>query len=260
MHDKEQRSAEDIRRLVSGHLTPEKAAAVRRAVVNDEERLRLYDRLVQAERALEGQLDADGLGDGAKARIASRLFESPADRRWAPLFRVWPIAPTALAAALAAVTLVPWSSVRSTSEEFTERGPLSVETSKLSPDRVLQVLRVEVGATGNVSVAPAEVVDAGDHLRFAVFVAAGKWKVSILAARADGRRTTLSVRQPVVARASAQRLNVAFRVPEDWRGPVKFVGVFERAGKVDLQAVDTQARDEQDLSVRVVTATVGGGS
>ena len=249
-------SPKEVRRLVLGELSPSEATRVRRAVAENAEFQQVYERLVRAERALEGDAEAGGLGAGAKARVSSRLFAvGPAPRRWA-LWNGWPMMMAATAALVAVVAVVPALDQEAVTEEHTysPRGP----GPTLSADRVLQVLRVTVGPEGQVQVAPADQLASADQLRFAAFVREGTWKVSVLAVRVDGRRKVLSSHRRVVGRPAAQRLDAAFTVPEDWRGPVQFVGVFEQGEAVDLTTLDLKARDESGLSVRVVRATVGG--
>ena len=243
----------DVQRLLAGNVSRAEAERIRAALRASPEARARYDRWVRAERALEGRVDDGGLSAAAKARVSERLFASmPAEaerRSWG-----WPILIVATTAAIAGVMVLPMRDAASPVEEFRHRG----QKVFVSSDRVLQVLQVSLGVDGGVQIKPADRLAPSDRLRFAVFVRDGDCRVSVVAVGADERRHVLLERAVVRRRASAQRLDVATTVPQDWRGPVKFVGVFEDAATGDLMRMNLDARDEPGLSVRVVRTTVGG--
>ncbi|MEL7372457.1 MAG: hypothetical protein AAFN74_26270, partial [Myxococcota bacterium] len=138
--------------------------------------------------------------------------------------------------------------------EYRARGAPPVA---ISPERVLQVLQVSAGADGGFDVRPAETLRRGDELRFAVFVKDAPCRVSVVAVDEEGHRQVLLMQVELHPRPAAQRLDVALSVPDDWKGLTRFVGLFEFGDSlVDLSTVDLTARDEGELSVRVVRTTV----
>ena len=257
LNDHHRPTEADVRRLLAGTMSAREAEALRHALRRDEDAQRMYDQLVAAERALEGNRDEGGLGLAARARVGDRLFESlrPAPR-WSVGTLSWSIGLTAATAAVTAVMLVPSVETGRESDDYRARSGHSGPV--VSSDRVLQVLQIAPGDDGQLSVRPATVIRPSDALRFAAFVRAESWRVSVLAVLADGRRQILLERAAIEPRPSAQRLDVAFSVPEEWRGQVRFVGVFEGAQDVDLKTVDLGARDAEGWSVRVVRVLAGG--
>ena len=257
----ERPSTTTLRRLLNGDLSRREAEALREVLRADPDARRKYDRLVNAERALEGD-DHPGLGPGAKARVQARLMQNlPASE--ARSFR-WPSLGLALAAAAAAVAVVivqprdgslPGDGSLST-DEFTPRsgGP----AANISSDYVLQVLHIAAGSDGGIDIRPAEQLAPSDELRFAAFVRDTACRVSVVAVREDGQRKVLLSRARIAPQARSQRLELAWTVPSGWLGQVNFVGVFEFGEPEDLALINLDARDEDGLSVRVVRTSVGG--
>ena len=250
------RSDSDLKRLIRGELSPNEAETVWRRLQDDPEARGRFERWVAAERALEGSGE-QGLGIGGRARVQARLF-APEPSRWrvfATQLRWSTMALAAATAAWVAFALLP-PQQRPSSDGFEARSGAS--STPISPDRVLQVLRISVTDDGGFSVEPAERLQPKDELRFAAFVRSGTYRISVLAVDATGKRQVLVDRARMTARPLAQRLAGGISVPNNWKGPVRFIGVFEDSGKVDLSTLALDARDEAGLSVRVVHAVVGG--
>ena len=247
---------QELKKLVLGELSLLEAKALRARLRDDLDAQQRYDRLVRAERALEGQSDASGLGAGGTDRVRTRLFEQPpTPTAWTGWLR-WPMLMTAATAAVFAAVALTTIDPAPPTEEFRSRSGAAL---RLSSDFVLQVLHVAVDAAGQVEIHPASDLQVGDALRFAAFVRADSCRLSVLAVDATGRRQVLLDRVNVIARPTAQRLDLALQVPEEWSGPVRFVGVFETSKTAaDLATVDIAARDSEGVAVRVVRTRVGG--
>ena len=268
MFDDKKLSISDLKRLVDGDLPPRVADELWRVMRHDPEAQRRFDRLVQAERALEG-IDRGTLGSGAKARIGARLMGSrpePAPRPW---FRWSTIG--AMVATTAAVTFALIGTIDRPGGPGVDTAAGTVGAPvdrdfgaragrpglKVTSDFVLQVLQVSVNPDAGVQVRPADQLIPSDELRFAAFVRDVDCRVSVVAVRDDGTRQVILRRASVSPMLRAQRLDVAWAVPPGWSGPVHFVGVFEHQRQVDLATLEVAARDEQGLSVRVVRASIG---
>ena len=252
-------SEQEVRDLLTGRLSARRAELVRRRIREDPQGLELYERLVRAERALEGSThgEPDGLGFGATERVQSRLFASLDTelKRGAGLSRS--VAPWAvlasgvgLAAALVVVGEGPWTS---SSGEYRAR---SGESATVDANHYFQVLRVGFDDAGVISVGPAREVWGGDALRFAAFTRTRPAELSVIAEMKDDSRAILAERIPLEPQAMAERLELAWKVPESAAGEVRLAAVFEHDGTVDLQNVDLQVRDTPQLSVRAVTLAV----
>ncbi len=260
---------EDIRRLVHRELSDREADQLWEALRADPEARKVYDQLIVAERALEGA--SDGLGALATARVKARLMHSLDEqaharktwwRRWRETAFSWTGSGRSarlglgIAVATSLIIAVSLPSMRGDDDGFQARS--GNPNAVVSPDFVLQVLRVGMGSDGGLRVEPARVLNPGDTVRFAVFARVAPSWVSILAVHEDGRREVLAAPMKLPPSTKAQRLNVALNVPKTWRGRVHFVAVFETSEtRVDLAKVELRARDESSCAVRVVSTTVG---
>ena len=245
-----------ILRLLNGELAAAEAEALWKDLRNDPDARRLYDRLAESERALEGPDDSAALGLGANARVGARLWHSLDAQTKVPWWREirWPAMAMAACAAIMLITIVPVLNRATNDDGFQARS--GGANMKISPDFVLQVLQIEVAAQGELRVRPAKRLRIGDELRLAAFSRREPCRISVVAVRSDGRRRVLLERANLRPTQAAQRLDVALSVPSDWRGPVRFVGLFEYGQPVNLETFDLAAKDRQDFAVRSVSTTV----
>lgn len=245
----------EIRGLLNGTLSHRRSEALRRRLVEDDDARIIYDRLAEAEAALEPAAERLGLGIAGTERVQRRLFATLESTAPTPVRWPWTVkfawgALGALGVAVAVVGVDP--ALEDPTGGYARRSGVG---RSLDADHVLQVLRVTFDAWGEVSVDPAKRLVSGDHLRFAVFSRNRSGRLSVLAVRAGARELLLD-RAPIVSSSRAKRLDLSFAIPPSWSGPVRFVAVFDHAGTIDPATVSLESRDEADLSVREVFSVI----
>lgn len=247
----------ELRALLEGTLPPRRAEALRVEIRHDLAARDRYDRLADAQAALEGAVE--GLSVASRERIRARLFDTPAAR---PASRVlgWRVGFGGLAGGLAAGLILAVLGV-SPDEPGASSGVVapayqarSGDGPGLSMDRVLQVFRVAKGEDGAIEVAPARALSRGDHVRFAAMRRDRDGLLSLVAVR-DEERRVIAEGLPLAASSTPRRVPVAYTIPDGWSGSVRFVAVFHPE-PVALEVMALAPRDEEALAVRAVSAEV----
>ena len=247
-------SVEEISALLLCQVQGKKAERIR-AYSRENSRSRLtFDRLVQAEEALEGKLGSDAIGVGAIERVAHRIFAEAERQPVRSPFRFWKVKRAWMGFAVGTLGAILFlTSVIPLKDGFQSR---SGQSMAISAGRVLQVFRVQVGDGEAISVEPAAEVLRGDHLRFAVFNEQDTCWLSIIAVDAHGARHVLLKRFNLKKAPIIQTLSIPARVPKKWFGTVKLVAVFDDIGDAELTSIKLDARDEGALSIRSVSIQV----
>ena len=226
-------AAAEVVELLDGRLDAPRALELRRQIRRDEAARALYDRLAEA----EGALDPASL----QRRMEARLFADLAargvlpvpergreERRPAAVLRRLARRSRAsagffAAAGLAALALFAPVELAVSPEHYEAR---SGGGERLDADHVLQVLRARLDPGGALHVEPARRVGPGDHLRFAVFHRRSGARLSLLALH-EGERRVLLDGVPLDHAGRTERLDFALRVAPQWRGVVRVVALFD---------------------------------
>ena len=246
----------EIRNLLNGRLSKRQAEDLRTHIHEDEKARQLYDRLADAEAALEGFDDRPGLGSAGILRVQERLFNNLESPRSNPTVRSWAtiLGWAGLGATALAVTLI--VGVPTPGDPEGGYQTRSGAVTKLDADHVLQVLRISFDAQGTASVVPATRLESGDHVRFAVFTRHRPGRLSVLAVHPGGTRQVLLDRASIKPSKRVERLDLPFEVPPAWSGAVRFVAVFDHGGTADPTTLALDPRDEPELSVRSVSTVI----